>query len=619
MGFFRGLEAEDYDRQYSDRELVRRIAGYFRPHLGRILAINLLILAIAAADAAQPLIVSRGLDLLAESPQLNTVLILFAAVLALGLFNWGGNWLRRWITALAIADVVAALRNDAFQASVRHDMSFFDQFRSGRIISRITSDTEEFAQVTQLITDILSRLTMAVILIGVLFVVSWRLTLVVLVFAPVVFGVALSFRRLARKVTRRGFRVLAEVNAAIQEAVTGISVAKNFRQEAAIYDEFLEVNRRSYQVNLQRGYALSSLWPILNALAGIGTAVVTYAGGLPAAVGTITIGNLYLFVDSVRRFWLPVVNVAAFWSQLQGGLAAAERIFALIDAEPTVQQEDERPVERLRGEIRFENVSFSYSEQEQVLRDFSLHIAPGESVALVGHTGAGKTSIARLIARFYEFQEGRIEIDGRDIRTLDLETYRRRLGIVSQTPFLFSGSVADNIRYARPDLSDEAIEATARRIGGGEWLETLPAGLTTDVGERGSRLSMGQRQLTALMRVLVQSPAIFILDEATASVDPFTEAQIQEAMDLILQRSTSILIAHRLSTVRAVDRIIVLENGRIIEEGDHDELIALNKHYAELYDTYFRHQSLDYRPPPAEEDFDAQMFLPEQLRSQASA
>jgi ATP-binding cassette subfamily B protein len=547
----------------------------------------------SVAGAAGPLLVSAGVQGMAEGQVSQATVGLAVLLFVMGVIIWASNWIRRRLSAEAVGDVMLALRADAFRAAIGHDLAFFSEHASGRVVSRITSDTQEFAQVVVLVTDLISQALEALILLAVLAAIEIRLVPWLLIVLPFLFAFSIGFRRLARHVTRRGFRAMANVNAMIKEAVTGIAVAKNFRQESAIYREFTDVNAQSYRINVQRGFVLAAVFPTLNALGGIGTAMLVYVGGLSVLQGLITYGGWYLFISSLDYFWFPVLNLSAFWSQVQGGLSAAERVFALIDAESNVRQIERRPVAALAGDIEFEGVRFRYG-REPVLDGFSLHIQPGEDVALVGHTGAGKSTIAKLISRFYEFQGGSLRIDGRDVRTLDLSEYRRRLGIVPQAPFLFSGTVAENVRYARPDVADREIDALARRIGDGEWLETLPDGLQTQVGERGARLSMGQRQLVSLLRVLVQRPAIFILDEATANIDPFTEYQIQQALRLILDEATSILIAHRLSTVRAADRIIVLREGAILEEGDHARLLRQGGHYAELYNTYFRHQSLEY-------------------------
>jgi ATP-binding cassette subfamily B protein len=590
----RGLEAEAYDRQYKDRELLRRILSYFRPHRRKVIIISLCIFLMALAGAALPLIVSNSVNVMTSGTDDRLVPLLIGVVFVTGIGNWGLNWVRRQLTSEVIADVILAMRQDAFSSAARQDLSFYDEFSSGRIVSRITSDTQEFGEVIVLSTDVINQLAVALILIVTLFAIDWRLTLLVLAMAPFVIVAALTFRNLARNVTQQGSRAMGEVNKAIQESVTGVRVAKNFRQEQAIYEEFMDVNKQAYGINVRRGFVIANIFPTLNILSGIGTAVLIYFGGRSAVAGAITVAAWYLFVATIDRFWFPLTNLSAFWSQFQAGLSASERVFALMDTATAVRQTGSIKPQNLRGDIVFDHVSFRYSEQEQVLDDFSLHIAPGESVALVGHTGAGKSSIIKLIARYYEFQEGEICIDGQDIRSFDLTAFRRQIGIVSQAPFLFDGTVAENIRYGRPEASNAEIEAMARRVGEGEWLETLPNGLDSEVGERGSRLSMGQRQLVALTRVLVQSPRIFVLDEATASVDPFTESQIQQALNLIMANSTAIIIAHRLSTVRVADRIIVLQKGRIIEEGSHDSLMKQAGHYAELYDTYFRHQSPRY-------------------------
>jgi len=579
MGFFSGLDTEAYDREYGDWELLRRISHYFNPHRSRLVWISAFLILVAISGASLPLIVSNSIDRLAVNSNDAVINYLLGLVIIAALINWGGNWIRRRMTVRMVSDIVMTLRTDAFASATSHDLSFYDKFSSGRVVSRITSDTREFGKLIVIITDIIAQMIQAIILGVILARLETRLFLYILGFLPFLFFLTIGFRRIARKVTREGMRAMGKVNATIKETVSGIAVAKNFRQESEIFDDFDKANAESYQ---------------LNAIGGVGSAMLVYVGGMNVAQGIVTIGSWYLFLLSLDRFFFPVLNLASFWAQVQAGLASAERVYALVDAEPAVVQKGDFHPERLTGRVRIEGLYFRYVEDEWVFRDFDLNIKPGESVALVGHTAAGKSSIAKLIARFYEFQSGSIFIDDYDIRDLNLTSFRKQLGMISQIPFLFSGTVAENIQYACSDSTIEEIVELAKKIGEGEWLDTLPEGLQTQVGERGGHLSMGQRQLVALLRVLIQNPAVFILDEATASIDPFTEQQIQQALDLILQDSTSILIAHRLSTVKSADRIVVLQEGKIIEEGTHQKLLDDDGYYSVLYNTYFRHQSLDY-------------------------
>ncbi len=610
MGFIMdGIDAEAYDRNYSDKQLLARIAGYFGPQMHRVGIISGLIVLNSVMDMVLPVLIARGVDQVAADHNSSVMNALIFFILGSTVLSWTFNFMRQRFTARTVGDVVLQLRDDAFTAVMDRDMSFYDEFSSGKIVSRVTSDTQDFANVVTLTLNLISQVLLVILIVGYLFSINAQLAWMALAIAPFVIAAALAFRTIARRTTQQAQRLLATVNSTVQETISGISIAKNFRQEQTIYDEFVDVNEQAYQVQVRQGFVFSGIFPVLVFIAGMGTAVIVYFGGNTALRGDISPGDWYLFVQAIGLFWFPLTGIASFWSQFQLGLSSSERVFALIDAEPRVVQTDNQKVGELRGRIEFQEVHFRYTEQEHVLNGFNLTIEAGETIALVGHTGAGKSSLGRLIARFYEFQDGQILIDNHDIRSFDLPGYRRQLGIVPQVPFLFTGTVADNIRYARPTASDDEVVQVAQTIGQGDWLETLPQGLETQVGEGGRGLSMGQRQLIALARVLLQNPAILILDEATASVDPLAEAQIQESLDLVLSNRTAIVIAHRLSTIKHADRIIVLRQGNIIEEGSHTSLMRQRGHYAELYDTYFRHQSPDYHIPDEEPSLEPALAL----------
>lgn len=597
MGFIMdGLGAEDYDRTYTDRQLVNRIIGYFKGRGRLIIGVSVLIVLQAALNVAIPILISRAIDTFGVDVKFSTAILLVGAIVASGIVAWVFNFLRQSYSARAVGDTVLTLRSDAFNAVMARDMSFYDKYSSGKIVSRVTSDTQDFANVVILTLNLLSQASVVIMIAVVLFIINVKLALLAMAIAPVVVIVALSFRRIARITTRRSRQALAIVNATVQETVSGISVAKNFRQELSVFNEFAVVNKKSYDVNVRQGLVFTGIFPILTTIAGVGGVVVLYFGGESVIASEVSFGSWYLFLEAIAVFWFPLTSVASFWSQFQLGLSASERVFALIDAEPAVVQTGDEPVGKLKGDVEFRDLDFHYIAGEKVLEGFNLAINAGETVAFVGHTGAGKSSLGKLVARFYEFQGGSLLVDGRDIRDLNLHDYRKNLGVVPQTPFLFSGTVADNIRYGKPEATDQEVENIARQVGWGEWIEGLPNGLDSDVGEGGRGLSLGQRQLVALARVMLQDPRILVLDEATASVDPLAEAQIQDSLELVMEARTAVIIAHRLSTIVNVDRIIVLKNGEIIEEGRHDELVRAGGHYSELYNTYFRHQSADYVP-----------------------
>ncbi|OLS19615.1 MAG: putative multidrug resistance ABC transporter ATP-binding/permease protein YheH [Candidatus Heimdallarchaeota archaeon LC_3] len=620
MGFIMaGLEKDDFDREYSDKALLKRIINYFSPYKKGIALIIFSLLFGSLASTLVPLYISDMLDQIEKTylttngidPLGTIITTLMIAILFFFIINFIGNWLQQEITARTVASAVVDVRNDVFDAVLERDMAFLNEQPTGKLVSRIQNDTNSFGQTITLTTSLLAQVLVVFFLLFFLFDRSIKLTIVLLLFAPVVVFTALLFRKIARDVSRKSQRVLAKINAMVQESFSGIYVAKAFRAENTIYNEFLDLNTTSYRVNLRMGIVFNSIFPILAIISAIATAFLIYLGGLDVIGNTtdsigallawlpggrISFGDWFLFFQGIFLFFFPLISIASFWSQFQQGLAASERVFSLIDAENTVVQYDRQLLENPKGKIEFRDLTFAYKEGKNILKKFHLTINAGEKVAIVGHTGAGKSTLVKLISRNYEYQSGQLLIDDQDIRSLDLNEYRKKLAIISQEVFMWNSSIKENLLYGSGHITDAEMKMNnvLDKLGIMDWINRLPEGLDTNVGERGNRLSMGQRQLIAFARILLVNPMILIMDEATSSVDPLTEVMIQKTINLLLEGRTSIVVAHRLSTVKNVDRIIVIKEGKIIEQGSHDELMKDNGHYAELYNTYFRHQSLAY-------------------------
>ena len=591
---FIGLEAEEYDRQYSDKELIKRIFTYFLPYK-RELSIVIITLTISSlVSALVPILSSILLNDLTTTRNPVNLIILLIIILVSNLLSYVFNYFNWNYSARALGNVLLDLRKDAATAVLEHDLSFFDKNPIGKIVSRINSDSQDFGNMVDLANQVISSIFILGILLIYMVFINVILFFAFVLAIPLFFILTFFFRKLARKKTLLGQRALATVNEMVKEILTGIQIAKTFRQEEKLNEKFKDVNIQSYKVNLRRAWVLNAIFPSLGIIQGIVLTLLIYYGGIGILNGQIQPGDLFLFLQSLWILIYPLFIVAAFWPQFQSGLAASERIFALVDATPVVIQKNDLKPPRFKGKIEFRNVTFQYKEGENVFENFNLTIKPGESLAIVGHTGAGKSTIAKLIARFYEFQEGDILIDDTSIREFNLKEYRKQIGIIPQAPFLWADTIENNIKYCCELADRENVLLALDQAGGSDWIEEMSKGLETYIRERGSLLSMGQRQLVVFARTLLENPSILILDEATASVDPFTETRIQDALEKTIQNRTSIIIAHRLWTVRRVNRIIVLDHGKLVEEGTHDDLMARGGKYASLYNTYFRHQSLEY-------------------------
>lgn len=560
-----------------DARIARRLWTYVRPHRGLVAATTLLVLLGGAAQLVQPWIVKVAIDsfiLERRAPELVIPALLFLAAL---LAEFGLGWLQIYALEKTGQNAVLGLRLDVFSHLQRLPAAFFDRNPVGRLMTRVTTDVESIHEAfASGVVLILADLLKLAGIVGILLWMDWRLALVTFAVLPPMLLVSWYFRVRVREAYRAVRSAIARVNAFLQESVTGMRVLQAFGREEANLSEFDGWNARHRDAQLDGVFFESAFSAVAELMASATLAAIVWAGGGRFLEGAVTFGTLVAFIEYAGRFFRPVQELTQRYTIMQAAMAASERIFQLLDTKAAIAS-PEVPVRiggRPRGDIAFERVRFSYDGSTPVLDDVSFRIASGERVGVVGWTGSGKSTLIRLLARLYDVQDGRITLDGVDVRRYELTDLRRAVGVVLQDHFLFADSVSANVSLGDPRIGPETIRRAARAVGANRFLERLPGGYDEPVLERGANFSAGERQLLSFARALAFDPAVLILDEATSSVDPETERVIQESLETLLAGRTSITIAHRLSTVRRADRILVLHKGRVAEEGTHEALLA---------------------------------------------
>ena len=584
-------EEEEREKRYSDWVLFKRVFSMFGYYKVEAVAVAAIVLTASLFSSLIPILMQRTIDYFIQPGTKDFVtelLIMGGLYLLFIVLNFVLILTRTIFFAKLGQKMIYRIRNDVFIKLQYLSFDYFTETESGRTISKVTNDVDALGELlTTGIIDIFADFFGLIWILLIMFLYDIQMTLLTFTVIPILLIIAIFFQKRVRAAYRRTRVAIAKVTANLQETISGVRVTKALSREGENIERFRDLNQENFAANVQAAGVSSLFMPIIQIIAALGSTIVIIFGGYAViSLGTITYGELYAFLEYSNRFFMPVISLFTFYTIIQSGFAAAERIFEIIDEEPSVKNHSKpfKPKE-INGHLELHSVDFRYQEDVPVLKNINLVINQGESIALVGQTGAGKTTITKLLSRYYDVSEGEVLVDGKNIKEIDLEILRKNIAVVPQDVYLFSGTIMDNLKFGKKEATDDEVFDVCLILGLHDYILRLPEGYNTDVKEGGSRLSLGQRQLISLARAVVADPSILILDECSSSVDPITEALIQKGINFILKERTSIIIAHRLSTIKNATKIVVLENGEIIEEGTHEKLLLKKGKYYDLYET----------------------------------